>query len=280
MREGPTACGTWCRTRTRTCGCRRRWTATRRSRRRRRCTPCSTAARCRWSSASPSTTASRCSPSARRWWTRCASRRTRRRWSSTCTKRARRRSGSRYLLDQGIDLGRKAAVVCWVEFLLKEGSSTKAISGDGERHHLALWRADAHGAMEAGMISENRYVPFTPVSRDAPSLDRLTGWHMPRSSARRRGAPRARRGGRLYLGGRPRRAHLPLRRRRQVGHGVDRRLRAWRSAARRRDPGGGQTAARVPFVAHDGRGLHDGADDKQVAARFLSAQACRAAAAR
>ena len=84
-------------------------------------------------------------------------------------------------LDQGIDLGCKGfAVVCWVEFpCLKEGSSTKAIlSGDGERHHLALWRADAHGAIEAGMISENRYKPFTPVSRDAPSLDRLTGWHM------------------------------------------------------------------------------------------------------
>ena len=181
-------------------------------------------------------------------------------------------------LDQGIDLGCKGfAVVCWVEFpCLKEGSSTKAIlSGDGERHHLALWRADAHGAMEAGMISENRYKPFTPVSRDAPSLDRLTGWHMLAlvgSAAEVRRRARGAAGDFISEGGRDARTYLYVDGA-KWGHTasiVDCALKAFGCPTTRIQVAGKQlpefpsshTTVEVYTMA---------LDDKQVAARFLSA---------
>ena len=164
------------------------------------------------------------------------------------------------------------------EFFCKnsKGSSTKAIlSGDGERHHLALWRADAHGAMEAGMISENRYKPFTPVSRDAPSLDRLTGWHMLAlvgSAAEVRRRARGAAGDFISEGGRDARTYLYVDGA-KWGHTasiVDCALKAFGCPTTRIQVAGKQlpefpsshTTVEVYTMA---------LDDKQVAARFLSA---------
>ena len=148
-------------------------------------------------------------------------------------------------LDQGIDLGCRFAVVCWSSSPAQGGSSTRASSA-GERHHLALWRADAHGAMEAGMISE----PVQAVhagSRDAPSLDRLTGWHMlalAGSAAECAGARGA--AGDFISRAAATRHHLYVDGAKWATRRRSSTARSRRSAARRRDPGGGETAARFP----------------------------------
>ena len=125
------------------------------------------------------------------------------------------------------------------------------------------------------MISENRYKPFTPVSRDAPSLDRLTGWHMLAlvgSAAEVRRRARGAAGDFISEGGRDARTYLYVDGA-KWGHTasiVDCALKAFGCPTTRIQVAGKQlpefpsshTTVEVYTMA---------LDDKQVAARFLSA---------